>query len=57
VSAKCCPGKCVSVLEGGYGTYQFCKHSSTGFTISREQLSENVAAHLAALSGINPRAP
>jgi len=55
VGARCCPGKVVSVLEGGYGTYEFSKESTTGFTINREQLSENVVAHMSAMLGVNAR--
>ena len=55
VAAVCCPGRVVSVLEGGYGVYEFSKSSETGWAISRTQLGENVAAHLAALAGVNPR--
>ena len=43
------------VLEGGYGVYEFCKASESGWAISRAQLGENVAAHLSALAGVNPR--
>ena len=49
------PGRVVSVLEGGYGVYEFCKASESGWAISRAQLGENVAAHLSALAGVNPR--
>ena len=54
VAAVCCPGKVVSVLEGGYGAYQpdNSKESATGWTVSRSQLAENVSAHLSALAGI-----
>ena len=55
VAAVCCPGRVVSVLEGGYGVYEFSKTSETGWVISRTQLGENVAAHLTALTGVNPR--
>ena len=30
VAAVCCPGRVVSVLEGGYGSYEFNKESTTG---------------------------
>lgn len=30
VAAVCCPGRVVSVLEGGYGSYEFSKESTTG---------------------------
>uniref|UniRef100_A0A7S4BCC0 histone deacetylase n=2 Tax=Chrysotila carterae TaxID=13221 RepID=A0A7S4BCC0_CHRCT len=56
VAARCCPGRVVSVLEGGYGTWEFSKKSETGWDISRETLSENAAAHMSALAGIGPRA-
>ena len=46
---------CVQVLEGGYGVYEFSKTSESGWAISRAQLGENVAAHLSALAGVNPR--
>ena len=55
VAAVCCPGRVVSVLEGGYGVYEFCKSTESGWAISRAQLGENVAAHLSALAGVNPR--
>jgi len=55
VAAVCCPGRVVSVLEGGYGVYEFSKTSESGWAISRAQLGENVAAHLSALAGVNPR--
>ena len=51
VAAVCCPGRLVSVLEGGYGSWQFSKESATGFVLSRTGLAENVAAHLSALAG------
>ena len=55
VAAVCCPGKVVSVLEGGYGTYAAdnSKDSVSGWMLSRSQLAENVSAHLSALAGIN----
>ena len=53
VAAVCCPGRVVSLLEGGYGTYEFSKTSATGWTISRAQLGENAAAHASALVGVS----
>ena len=53
VAAVCCPGRVVSLLEGGYGTYEFSKTSTTGWTISRAQLGENAAAHASALVGVS----
>ena len=51
VASVCCPGRVVSVLEGGYGSYVLSKDAQSGLGISRSQLAENVAAHLASLSG------
>ncbi|KAL1496730.1 hypothetical protein AB1Y20_014323 [Prymnesium parvum] len=51
ISMICCPGKVVSVLEGGYGAYEYSKTSATGYEVSREQLAENVGQHLVALTG------
>ena len=53
VAAVCCPGRVVSLLEGGYGAYEFSKTSATGWTISRAQLGENAAAHASALVGVS----
>jgi len=55
VSTICCPGKVVSVLEGGYGSYEFCKAEDSGFRVVRSQLAENCMAHLSALAGVNAR--
>ena len=54
VASVCCPGKVVSVLEGGYGNYapDNSKESVSGWTVSREKLAENVSAHLSALAGV-----
>ena len=45
----------VSVLEGGYGNWAAdnSKESLTGWALSRQQLAENVSAHLSALAGVN----
>ena len=56
VAAVCCPGKVVSVLEGGYGNYEATKATESGWAISRASLAENVGAHLSALAGVNSRA-
>ena len=53
VAAVCCPGRVVSVLEGGYGAYVFSKDAQSGLGISRTQLAEAVTAHLSALAGVN----
>ena len=55
VAAVCCPGKVVSVLEGGYGRYapDNSKESVSGWTLSRANLAENVGAHMSALAGVN----
>ena len=55
VAAICCPGRVVSVLEGGYGNYEATRDTESGFTVSRAGLAENVGAHLSALAGVNPR--
>mmetsp|Transcript_7247 Transcript_7247/g.21838 ORF Transcript_7247/g.21838 Transcript_7247/m.21838 type:complete len:350 (-) Transcript_7247:497-1546(-) len=55
VAAICCPGRVVSVLEGGYGKYLPTKLTESGWMISPENLSENCLAHVAALGGVNPR--
>ena len=55
VAAICCPGKVVSVLEGGYGNYEATRDTESGYTVSRAGLAENVGAHLSALAGVNPR--
>jgi acetoin utilization deacetylase AcuC-like enzyme len=52
VASVCCPGKVVSVLEGGYGTYVLSKQAASGNRISRDKLAENVAAHVSALTGV-----
>lgn len=54
MSAVCCPGRVVSVLEGGYGNYTAdnSKQSVSGWALSRAQLAENVSAHLSALAGV-----
>ena len=52
IGEACAGGRVVSVLEGGYGSWQFAKESATGYTLSREGLAENVAAHLSALAGV-----
>ena len=56
VASVCCPGRVVSVLEGGYGSYVFSKDAQSGLGIARTQLAENVTAHLAALSGVQCQA-
>ena len=53
VSSVCCPGRTVSVLEGGYGAYEYSKTAASGFEVSRSQLADNVGAHLNALAGVN----
>uniref|UniRef100_A0A7S3W4A9 histone deacetylase n=1 Tax=Emiliania huxleyi TaxID=2903 RepID=A0A7S3W4A9_EMIHU len=53
VAAVCCPGKVVSILEGGYGGYVLNKEAKSGLGISRSNLAENVAAHLSALCGVD----
>ena len=55
VAQVCCPGRVVSVLEGGYGTFEPTKATSSGWAVSRRQLAENVGAHLSALCGVNGR--
>jgi hypothetical protein len=45
----------VSVLEGGYGRYVPTKLTESGWVISPDNLSDNCLAHVAALSGLNPR--
>ena len=56
VASVCCPGRVVSVLEGGYGSYQATRQTESGWAVSRSQLAENVGAHLSALAGVNSRA-
>jgi len=55
VAATCCPGRVVSVLEGGYGRYVPTKLTESGWVISPDNLSNNCLAHVTALSGLNPR--
>ena len=52
VAAICCPGRVVSVLEGGYGSFEPTKETESGWMVSRAQLAENVGAHLSALAGV-----
>ena len=52
VANVCCPGRLVSVLEGGYGTLKETKDTQTGYALDRDNLAENVGAHLSALAGV-----
>jgi hypothetical protein len=53
VADVCCQGRVVSVLEGGYGKWSkdpvVEKDQPRTFSINRDSLAKNAAAHLAAL--------
>ena len=57
VASKCCDGRVVSVLEGGYGEYvnmpkEVAAASGIRVGLKRDNLARNCAAHLTAMCGL-----
>ena len=52
----CCDGRIVSMLEGGYGSYEKDKASGE-VVLGRTSLAKNVAGHMHGLLGETPASP